>query len=125
MNKSTFSTYSSQSSGPQSVAAARARSAETKNIRVDIKDTGFGIPAADLPFVFDRFYRVRAGKHCEVEGHGLGLAIVKSVVENHGGQVDVESVQDQGSRFTVSLPILPMEESTEIRIESNSSSAPR
>ena len=83
-----------------------------EDIRVDVKDTGFGIPAADLPFVFDRFYRVRNGKHNEVEGNGLGLAIVKTIVEQHGGQVSVESVQDQGSSFHVLLLLISNPEFT-------------
>ena len=82
---------------------------ETKNIRVDVQDTGFGIPAADLPFIFDRFYRVRNGKHSEVEGNGLGLAIVKSIVEGHGGQISVESEPGKGSCFTFTLPLLQQE----------------
>lgn len=73
-----------------------------------VQDTGYGIPAADLPFVFDRFYRIRSGKNAEVEGNGLGLAIVKSIVEQHGGQVGVESEPGKGSRFTVRLPRAPM-----------------
>jgi signal transduction histidine kinase len=78
---------------------------EKENIQVDVQDTGFGIPAADLPFIFDRFYRVRSGKNSEVEGNGLGLAIVKSIIENHGGQISVESEQDKGSRFITTLPL--------------------
>ncbi len=77
-----------------------------ENIQVDVQDNGFGIPAADLPFIFDRFYRVRDGKHSKVEGNGLGLAIVKAIAEQHGGQVKVESEQNQGSCFHVSLPIM-------------------
>ena len=77
-----------------------------ENIQVDVQDNGFGIPAADLPFIFDRFYRVRDGIHNKVEGNGLGLAIVKAIVEQHGGQVKVESEQNQGSCFHVSLPIM-------------------
>jgi signal transduction histidine kinase/DNA-binding response OmpR family regulator len=76
-------------------------------IQVDIQDTGFGIPAADLPFIFDRFYRVRNDQNSELEGNGLGLAIVKSIVEQHGGKVSVESEQNKGSRFSVLLPISP------------------
>ncbi|MCJ7434656.1 MAG: response regulator, partial [Anaerolineales bacterium] len=76
------------------------------NVQVDVQDTGFGIPAADLPFIFDRFYRVRSGKNSEVEGNGLGLAIVKSIVEGHGGQISAESEQNKGSCFHVSLPLL-------------------
>ena len=79
---------------------------ENKNIQVDVQDTGFGIPAADLPFIFNRFYRVRNGKNSEMEGNGLGLAIVKSVVEQHGGQISVESEVDKGTKFSVSLPLL-------------------
>jgi signal transduction histidine kinase/DNA-binding response OmpR family regulator len=82
---------------------------ETKNIQVEVQDTGFGIPAADLPFIFDRFYRVRNGKHNEVEGNGLGLAIVKSIVERHGGQISVESEPGKGSRFTFTLPLMQQE----------------
>ena len=77
-----------------------------ENIQVDVQDNGFGIPAADLPFIFDRFYRVRDGIHNKVEGNGLGLAIVKAIAEQHGGQVKVESEQNQGSCFHVSLPIM-------------------
>jgi two-component system phosphate regulon sensor histidine kinase PhoR len=79
---------------------------EKGNIQVDVQDTGFGIPAADLPFIFDRFYRVRNGKNSEVEGNGLGLAIVKSVVEQHGGRVSVESEVGKGSRFIITLPYI-------------------
>jgi signal transduction histidine kinase/DNA-binding response OmpR family regulator len=72
---------------------------------IKIRDTGYGIPAASLPFVFNRFYRVRNG-HSEIEGNGLGLAIVKSIIEQHEGQVTVESEPGVGSCFTVSLPSL-------------------
>jgi signal transduction histidine kinase len=74
------------------------------SINIHIKDTGYGIPAADLPHIFDRFYRVRNNGHDQVEGNGLGLAIVKSIAEGHGGNVRVESDPGQGTRFTVSLP---------------------
>ena len=77
-----------------------------QNIQVDVHDTGFGIPAADLPFIFDRFYRVRSGKSSEIEGNGLGLAIVKSVVEQHCGQISVESEVGKGTCFSVSLPLM-------------------
>jgi signal transduction histidine kinase/DNA-binding response OmpR family regulator len=79
---------------------------ETENVRVVVQDTGYGIPAADLPFVFDRFYRVRNEKHNEVEGNGLGLSIVKSIAEQHNGRVTVQSEPDRGSLFSISLPLL-------------------
>ena len=85
---------------------------EKENIQVDVQDTGFGIPAADLPFIFDRFYRVRNGKNSEMEGNGLGLAIVKSVVEQHGGQISVESEVDKGTCFSVLLPLISNPEFT-------------
>lgn len=74
-------------------------------VQIDIRDTGYGIPPADLPHIFDRFYRVRNNGHDEIEGNGLGLAIVKSIIEEHGGQIHVESELDKGTCFTISLPI--------------------
>ena len=79
---------------------------EKGNIQVDIKDTGPGISAIDLPLIFNRFYRVREGKNNEVEGNGLGLAIVKSIVEGHGGQISVKSELGKGSCFTFTLPLM-------------------
>ncbi len=78
---------------------------EGSALRVDVQDNGFGVPPADLPYIFNRFYRVREGKNSEIEGNGLGLAIVKSVVEQHGGRISVESEVNKGSRFTVVLPL--------------------
>ena len=80
-------------------------------VKIDIQDTGYGIPASDLPYIFDRFYRVRNNGHDEVEGSGLGLAIVKSIVEQHGGQISVESEQGQGSCFTCILPLIQQDSS--------------
>ncbi|NWF63420.1 MAG: response regulator [Chloroflexi bacterium] len=84
---------------------ARAK-VEAEQVLIHVEDNGYGIPAADLPFIFNRFYRVRTGKAAEVEGNGLGLAIVKSIVEAHGGQVSVNSKVGQGSCFSISLPCL-------------------
>ena len=75
-------------------------------ILINVQDNGFGIPAPDLPFIFDRFYRVRDGKASEVEGNGLGLAIVKSIVEGHKGKISVESEIGKGTCFTILLPAL-------------------
>ncbi len=60
----------------------------------------------DLPFIFDRFYRVRDGAVKDIEGNGLGLAIVKSIIEKHGGQISVESELGKGSCFSLSIPRL-------------------
>jgi signal transduction histidine kinase len=75
-------------------------------LTVNVQDTGYGIPSADLPFIFDRFYRVSEGHPEGIEGNGLGLAIVKSIAERHGGQVSVESVAGQGSCFKFALPFV-------------------
>lgn len=71
---------------------------------VDVRDTGLGIPAADLPRVFERFYRVDKARTREAGGTGLGLAIVKHLVEAQGGKVSVESRQPGGSTFSFFLP---------------------
>ena len=72
--------------------------------RIKVRDTGYGILAADLPFIFDRFYRIRNNGHEKIEGNGLGLAIVKSITEQHGGEISVESEPGVGSCFTISFP---------------------
>ncbi|MCP4421448.1 MAG: response regulator [Chloroflexi bacterium] len=80
------------------------------NVRVSIQDTGIGIPQVDLPYVFDTFYRVHMDETQNIEGNGLGLAIVKSIVEQHGGQMSVESVIGQGSCFNFMLPLATLPE---------------
>ncbi|MCE9645943.1 MAG: response regulator [Chloroflexi bacterium] len=75
-------------------------------ISIDVQDNGYGIPASDLPFIFNRFYRVRNSKTSDIEGNGLGLAIVKSISEKHGGQVRVESEPGKGTCFTLTLPVI-------------------
>lgn len=72
--------------------------------RVAIADTGIGIPAADLPKIFDRFYRVDKARSREKGGTGLGLAICKWIVDAHGGRIEAKSQVGKGSVFTVWLP---------------------
>ena len=76
-----------------------------KQIILQVVDTGAGIPAIDLPYVFDKFYRA-SNTDIEISGTGLGLAIVKSIVENHNGRIWVDSTVDAGSTFTVVLPVI-------------------
>jgi heavy metal sensor kinase len=71
---------------------------------VSISDTGSGIPAEDLPHIFDRFYRVTKGAGGDEEGTGLGLSIVKSIIDIHGGSVGVKSEVGTGTTFTLMLP---------------------
>lgn len=70
---------------------------------LSVCDQGRGIAAADLPHVFDRFYRV---DEAEVGGHGVGLALAREIVERHGGNIDVSSELGVGSRFSICLPLL-------------------
>jgi signal transduction histidine kinase len=72
---------------------------------LSVTDTGLGIAPADLPLIFERFYRVRTTDRLDIEGSGLGLSIVKTIVEQHHGQVAVESELGQGSCFRFSLPL--------------------
>lgn len=74
-------------------------------VRVDFQDTGIGIPADSLPHIFEKFYRVYNDATQDIEGNGLGLAIVKSIVEQHGGQITVESTEGKGSCFSVTLKL--------------------
>ena len=72
--------------------------------RVDVVDTGVGIEAAELPHIFERFYRGSRANEARGSGSGLGLAIARSIVEMHGGGIEVESRVGAGSRFSVTLP---------------------
>jgi two-component system phosphate regulon sensor histidine kinase PhoR len=72
---------------------------------IEVSDTGIGIPKEHLPFVFERFYRVDRSRSKEVGGTGLGLSIVKHIALSHGGKVEVESKEGEGSKFRVYLPV--------------------
>lgn len=79
--------------------------AENANVVISVRDTGLGIPEEDLPLLFDKFHRVHSDEHLKQEGTGLGLAIVKGVVEQHQGEIWVESELGVGSTFFISLPL--------------------
>lgn len=74
------------------------------SLKVIIEDTGVGIPAKDIPRIFERFYRVDKARSHELGGTGLGLSIVKHIIELHGGSVGVESTEGLGSQFWFTLP---------------------
>ncbi len=78
--------------------------AEGSGVRLAVADKGHGIPASDLPHVFDRFYRVDKARSREMGGTGLGLAIALWITEEHGGTVRLESVAGEGTTVTVGLP---------------------
>lgn len=77
---------------------------EGNNIKLQISDTGIGIPEKDLPFIFDRFYVVDPSRSKETGGVGLGLAIVKWIADFHQAQIQVESKLNQGTTFIISFP---------------------
>ena len=71
----------------------------------EVKDSGIGIAEEDLPHIFERFYRGQQVRQTKKHGTGLGLAIVNEIVDVHGGRIEVESQENQGSTFRVYLPI--------------------
>lgn len=78
-------------------------------IEIKVSDTGVGIAPEELPKIFDKFYRVKHPKTRQVTGTGLGLSIVKGIVGAYHGSIHVESVPDQGTTFTVLLPVAQKE----------------
>jgi PAS domain S-box-containing protein len=71
---------------------------------LEVHDTGVGIPAAELPHLFERFHRIRRQRSRTHEGTGIGLALVRELVHLHGGSIDVRSTEGEGTAFTVRLP---------------------
>jgi two-component system phosphate regulon sensor histidine kinase PhoR len=82
----------------------RVRAATPVRVRIEVEDTGSGIPRKDLPRIFERFYRVEPGRSRLLGGTGLGLAIAKHWVQAMGGSIGVESQLGHGSCFWVELP---------------------
>ncbi|MDJ0707308.1 MAG: HAMP domain-containing sensor histidine kinase [Leptolyngbyaceae cyanobacterium MO_188.B28] len=78
---------------------------QTHHVLIQIEDDGVGIPEADLPHIFERFYRVDAARSRHTGGFGLGLSIAQQVVHAHGGQITATSTVGQGSTFQVQLPL--------------------
>lgn len=91
-------------SPPRSRVAVKAW-AEGDWLRIEVRDTGIGIPAADLGRIFERFYRVDKARSRELGGTGLGLAIVRHIALAHGGSVSVESWEGEGSTFRLEIPL--------------------
>ena len=89
---------------PPSGRVSLSTRVEGDSILVSVADTGVGIPADDLPRIFERFYK--ADKARAGGGTGLGLAIAKHIVEAHGGKIWAESIEGKGSTFTFTLPIV-------------------
>lgn len=79
---------------------------EDKNLLVIVKDTGIGMSAADRKELFNQFYRIKNEKTAEISGTGLGLWISREIVRKMGGDIFVDSMENAGSQFTISLPII-------------------
>lgn len=77
-------------------------SGEHRQVVMSVEDTGTGIPAEELPYIFDRFYKSK-----DSGGTGLGLAIAKSLVRAHGGEISARSVSGEGTTIRVTLPLRP------------------
>jgi two-component system phosphate regulon sensor histidine kinase PhoR len=92
--------------GGQIVLSAEAHDNE---VVFSVSDTGIGIPQADQPRIFERFYRVDVARSREAGGTGLGLAIAKHLIEVHNGRLWVESEVGRGSQFHFSVPIFDPE----------------
>jgi signal transduction histidine kinase len=82
----------------------RARQRDNQ-VEVSVADTGEGIPSEDLPYIFERFYRVDKSRSRATGGSGLGLTIARHLVEAHGGRIEVQSELGKGSCFTFTLPV--------------------
>jgi signal transduction histidine kinase len=78
----------------------------SREARIEVRDTGVGIPEADLPFVFERFFRSDRARRAYSGGSGLGLSIVRWIVEAHKGRVEVKSEVDRGTTVAVLLPLV-------------------
>ncbi|MCL4374862.1 HAMP domain-containing histidine kinase [Patescibacteria group bacterium] len=89
---------------PEAAAISVASEYHHNRVKISVKDQGIGIAAADLPHIFERFYRADKSRS-KVDGYGLGLAIAKKIVQAHLGSISVISQPKKGSAFTVELPV--------------------
>lgn len=79
--------------------------AKKRQLLISVRDNGKGIGATDIPFVFDKFYRGEKSRTTSISGSGLGLSICKYIVKEHDGEIQCESKLDQGTVFTITLPV--------------------
>jgi two-component system phosphate regulon sensor histidine kinase PhoR len=92
---------------PERTTVTVSTALEAETVRVCVEDRGYGIPAEAKERVWDKFYRVvREGQEKDEESTGLGLSFVREVVEQHGGQVELDSEEGRGSKFSFTLPRL-------------------
>lgn len=77
---------------------------QENQVQLTISDTGIGIPESELPRLFERFYRIEGSRGRTYEGSGIGLSLVQELVQLHSGKIDVKSVVDRGTTFTITIP---------------------
>jgi len=75
---------------------------------ISVKDTGIGVPPEKIPLVFERFVQVDPSIRRRNEGSGIGLSLVRSLVDMHGGKIELQSVLGEGSEFQVYLPLITL-----------------
>lgn len=92
--------------GIQALAQPDAHGGE---VSITVRDSGLGIPRADLPHIFEPFYRAHEVVAAQIHGSGLGLSVVRQIIEAHGGRITVQSQPGKGSAFTLYLPCVPKE----------------
>ncbi len=90
------------------VSAQFDETAHGREVQIKVADRGIGIEPAELPHIFEPFYRGREVRAAQIHGNGLGLSLVKDIIEAHGGRVTVESTRERGSAFTLHLPALAL-----------------
>jgi signal transduction histidine kinase len=80
-------------------------SIQSQDVVIEIKDTGQGIPLLEIPKIWDRFYRIEKSRARKTGGSGLGLYIAKQIIESHNGEIKVNSIENEGSTFSIHLPM--------------------
>ena len=98
---------------------------DADEVTIVVRDTGYGIPADELPRIFDRFYRGTNTGEARASGSGLGLAIVRSIVEMHSGKIDITSEVGRGTEFRITLPRNGVTEAAEAGTKVNETSRTR
>ena len=94
------------------IRAQHVRERRRSEVRITVSDHGAGIPAADLPHIFEPFYRGADAVERQIQGHGLGLSLVRRIVVAHGGNVTVSTRPGAGTTFTITLPAAAADTST-------------
>ncbi len=98
--------YTPENGKVKVVAEILTEDQQQEQMRITVIDTGIGIPKKDLPRIFERFYRVDKARSRNSGGTGLGLSIVKHLVEQHKGNIRIESKEDFGTRIIIELPVV-------------------